>query len=71
MIKTLKWVQQNLVISILIGMVLGVLIGAFIDTSFLRGSVTAISFLMVYPMMVTLNYKSLFERGNNKLQVVT
>ena len=71
MFKSLKWIQQHLVLSILIGMVVGVIIGSLFDTSFLRGSVTMLSFFMVYPMMVTLNYKSLFEKGNNKLQLVT
>jgi len=71
MFKSLKWIKQHLVLSIIIGMIVGIVIGGLTDTSMLRGGVTLLSFLMVYPMMVTLNYKSLFEKGNNKLQIVT
>ncbi len=70
--RILFWMQKHLVQSILIGMVLGFLIGVlFDDLSYLRRFVTPLSVLMVYPMMVTLNYRSLLVRGNVKLQVVT
>ncbi|MFH5880974.1 arsenic resistance protein [Liberiplasma polymorphum] len=69
--KLLYWISGHIVLSILIAMSIGFLVGAFIDTSSLRGLVTYLSFLMVYPMMVTLNFKSLKEKGNLKLQVVT
>ncbi len=66
-----KWIQKHLVFSIMLGMVLGFVIGVLWDTSFLRVSINYLSFLMVYPMMVTLNYKSLLEKGNIKLQLIT
>ncbi len=69
--KVLYVIQKHLVVSILVGMVIGFLIGAYADTSSLRIAVMPLSFFMVYPMMVTLNYKSLVERGSVKLQVVT
>ena len=67
----LKWIQKNLVVSILLGMVLGFLIGLIVDTRPLRVYVNVLSFFLVYPMMVTLNFKSLLMKGNPKLQLVT
>lgn len=67
----LRWIAQHLVTSILIGMVIGFVLGYFFDTSGLRSYVTILSFFMVYPMMVPLNYASLKERGNLKLQWIT
>ena len=67
----LRWISQHLVTSILIGMVSGFILGFLFDTSALRSYVTILSFFMVYPMMVPLNYASLKERGNLKLQWVT
>lgn len=69
--QALKWIQSHLIISILLSMVIGLIIGRLFDTSALRSSVTLLSFLMVYPMMITLNFKSLKEKGNIKLQVTT
>ncbi|MFP4287172.1 MAG: arsenic resistance protein [Candidatus Izemoplasmataceae bacterium] len=69
--KVLTWVQTHLIISILLSMILGLILGALVDTSSFRDSVTLLSFLMVYPMMVTLNFRSLKEKGNVKLQVTT
>ncbi len=71
MFKTLTYIKSNIVTSILIGMVIGLIAGWFIDTSPLRGLVTILSFLMVYPMMVTLDFSSLFSKGNIKLQLIT
>ncbi len=71
MFKTLRWIKRNLVLSILISMTIGFLIGLFIDTSFLRSGVSFLTFFMVYPMMVTLNYGSLLEKGNLRLQLIT
>lgn len=67
----LKWIQTHLIVSILLSMIIGLVIGRLFDTSSLRSSVSVLSFLMVYPMMVTLNFKSLKEKGNIKLQVTT
>ncbi len=67
----LKTIQKHLVVSILVGMMIGFLVGLVVDTSLLRGSVGVLTFLMVYPMMVTLNYKSILSKGNWKLQATT
>lgn len=67
----LKYMQKHLVSFILGGMVLGFIIGYFFNTQPLRAYVNVLSFFLVYPMMVTLNFKSLLAKGNVKLQVVT
>ncbi len=70
MIHALKWIKRHLVLSIVTGMVVGLFVGAFFDTRPLSSLVTAISFMMVYPMMVTLDFSSLMKKGNYKLQLV-
>ena len=69
--RLLQAIHRHLVLSILTAMTLGFIIGVLIDTESFRIMVTPLSFLMVYPMMVTLNFRSLLERGNWKLQGVT
>ena len=67
----LTWISKHIVLAIIIGMGFGFLMGLVFDTRALRILVTPLSFLMVFPMMVTLNFKSVFEKGSMKLQVVT
>ncbi len=71
MLNALRWIKSHIVLSILLGMAAGLLIGFFIDTSPLRPLVSVISFSMVYPMMVTLDFRSLIAKGNIKLQSAT
>ncbi len=67
----LAWIKKNLIISILVSMSLGVLIGANINMSFLSVTILPLTFVLVYPMMVTLNLGSIFGKMNVKLQLVT
>ncbi len=71
MLKILLFMKKNLVQSILVGMILGLVVGRFFDTGFIRDYVSLLTFMMVYPMMVTLDYATLFGKGNLKLQVTT
>ncbi len=71
MLQLLRWIKQNIVVSILIGMAIGLLTGQLIEVSFLSNFVTVLSFSMVYPMMVTLDFGALFQKGNIRLQVIT
>ncbi len=71
MLRLLRLIQRHLVISILLSMVFGFTIGLFFDTSILRNGVSILTFLMVYPMMVTLNFNALLEKGNFRLQLIT
>lgn len=69
--KILANLQKKLIWSIPSLMILGLIFGYFVDVSFLKALIIPLTFLMVYPMMVTLNIKELFAKGNTKLQVTT
>ena len=71
MIKKLTILQQNLVWAIPIAMGFGLLYGYLFDASNLRSLIIPITFVMIYPMMVTLNVRSIFKGHDVKLQVVT
>ena len=67
-------INKNLVIAIPSLMVAGFLAGLFSDQNLvtaLRFLIVPLTFLMVYPMMVTLNIKNLAKGLNVKLQAVT
>lgn len=68
--KTLNWLQKNLVWSIPLAMLAGLLFGQLTDPAFLRMAILPLTFLMVYPMMVTMNFKELFTPGGAKLHGV-
>ena len=69
--RLLTWISKHIVLAIIIGMVIGFFLGLIFDTSSLRVMVTPLSVLMVFPMMVTLNFRSVFEKGSMKLQLTT
>ncbi len=71
MFKLLSVLQKNLVWSIPISMVFGLLFGYLFDASALKSFIIPVTFIMVYPMMVTLNVKGIFKGGDYKLQVTT
>jgi len=52
-------------------MAIGIITGYFLDVSRLKNLILPLTFLLVYPMMVTLNFKSLLEKTNYKLQAST
>jgi ACR3 family arsenite efflux pump ArsB len=52
-------------------MLLGFLFGLNFETDFLKSLIVPFTFLMVYPMMVTLKIKKVFEGGDTKAQVLT
>jgi ACR3 family arsenite efflux pump ArsB len=70
-LKILLFLQRNLVWSIPIAMAGGLLFGHFFDASPLRRFIIPVTFIMVYPMMVTLNVQSMFKGRDFKLQLTT
>lgn len=64
--KILKYLKMHMVYTIPVFMVLGFLAGIFFDVSFLKNTILFLTFLMVYPMMVNLQVKKIFVRGDNK-----
>ena len=72
MLNALKFLQKNLVWAIPVSMVFGLLGGGYLfDAKPLKNFIIPITFLMVYPMMATLNVRSVFKGHDARLQVVT
>jgi ACR3 family arsenite efflux pump ArsB len=69
--KLMGKISKNLIIAIPVMMILGFLFGILFDAGFLKGLIIPFTFLMVYPMMVTLNIQKVFEGGDAKAQVLT
>lgn len=69
--KVLNWIQKNLVWSIPLAMLAGLGFGQLTAPSFLRGAILPLTFLMVYPMMVTMNVRDLLKPGSGRLHGVT
>ena len=67
----LKWMQKHLIIMIPIMMISGFLFGSLINSVFLKAAIVPLTFLMVYPMMVNLQLKKVFDHGGFKVQAVT
>jgi len=68
--KALYWLQKHLVWSVPLAMLAGVAFGRSSDASFLRQGILPLTFLMVYPMMVTMNVRDLFKSGSRRLHGV-
>ena len=71
MFKFLSMLQKNLVWAIPISMALGLGFGYFFDAGPLKQFIIPVTFIMVYPMMTTLNIKSIFKGEDYKLQITT
>jgi ACR3 family arsenite transporter len=69
--KALAFLQKHLVWSIPAAMIAGLLYGIWGNVAPLRSLITPLTFLMIYPMMVTLNVKEVLAGGDSRLQVVT
>ena len=69
--KILKLLQKNLIWSIPTFMIAGILYGSFYTPTALKAGILPFTFLMVYPMMVNLNLKKVFAKGDGKLQLIT
>lgn len=72
MLNTLKFLQKHLVYVIPVSMICGLLGGGFLfNATPLKQLIIPITFIMVYPMMVTLNINSIFKGQDLKLQLTT
>ena len=68
----LRSLQKNLIIVIPITMIFGFIFGMNMDdVKFLKTMILPLTFLMVYPMMVNLRLKKIFEGGDIKVQLFT
>lgn len=69
--KVLSLLQKNLVWSIPVSMACGLAFGYWFNAAALKQLIIPVTFVMVYPMMVTLNVKSIFKGRDYKLQTAT
>ena len=69
--KLLVLIKKNLIVSIILAMVFGLILGYYVDTTWLSNLIIPLTFMLVYPMMVTLNFNSLKQKSNLKLQFST
>jgi ACR3 family arsenite efflux pump ArsB len=69
--KALSWLKDNLVFSVPIFMIGGIIFGVFTDPSFLKSLIIPLTFLMVYPMMINLQIAKVLSGGDFSLQLVT
>nr|WP_320009721.1 bile acid:sodium symporter [uncultured Desulfobulbus sp.] len=69
--KILMMVSKNLVVAIPTVMVFGFIAGAVGDMAWLKSLIIPFTFLMVYPMMVTLKVREVFSGGNLRAQLIT
>ncbi len=69
--KKLSFLQKNLTYSIPLFMIVGITFGYFYNSLFLKILIMPLTFLMVYPMMVNLQLKKVFSKGDLKVQIVT
>ncbi len=72
MLRSLMFLQRNLVYAIPLAMLLGLLGGGFVfDARPLKMLIIPITFVMIYPMMTTLNIRSVFSGSDSRLQLTT
>jgi len=69
--KLLQTINKNLIIAIPILMVAGFFTGIFVNAAPMKQLIVPFTFLMVYPMMVTLKIKKVIEGGDTKAQILT
>jgi ACR3 family arsenite efflux pump ArsB len=63
--------NKNLLLAIPAMMLAGFAFGTLVESGFLKTLIIPFTFLMVYPMMVTLKLKKVLEGGDGKAQLLT
>lgn len=71
MFKTLGYIQKHFVFFIPLAMIAGLIFGSMTDASFLRLAIAPLIILMVFPMMLGMNFRSLLSGVDVKLQLTT
>lgn len=71
MLKKINYIQKNLAWIIPVSMLLGLFYGYLAEVNYLQSLIIPLTILMIYPMMVGLNIKSLLNGLDWKLQGIT
>ena len=69
--KVLGFIQKNLVWSVPVFMIAGLVFGAIANPSPLKALIIPLTFLMVYPMMINLQIQKVLSGGDSKVQLLT
>lgn len=70
MIPLLAYIKKNLIWAIPVTMIAGFMVGLATDARPLKQLIVLLTFLMVYPMMVNLQVRNVFDGGDLKVQFV-
>ncbi|TXI75461.1 MAG: arsenic resistance protein [Dechloromonas sp.] len=68
MFKLLSRITKNLLLAIPVAMLLGFMFGLLTPAGWLKSLIVPLTFLMVYPMMVSLKLAKVLEGGDGKAQ---
>jgi ACR3 family arsenite efflux pump ArsB len=69
--SVLQRISKNLVLAIPVSMVAGFVWGLLADVAWMKNLILPFTFLMVYPMMVTLKISEVFSGGDGRAQFLT
>ncbi len=68
----LALIQKKLILAVPVFMIAGFLTGLTVNNiSVLKNLILPFTFLMVYPMMVTMQFRKILEKGDTKVQIAT
>lgn len=70
MLSLLSLLSKNLILAIPVTMLLGFLAGLLAPSAWMKSLIVPLTFLMVYPMMVSLKLAKVLEGGDGKAQVL-
>lgn len=70
MLSLLSLLSKNLILAIPVTMLLGFLAGLLAPSVWMKSLIVPLTFLMVYPMMVSLKLAKVLEGGDGKAQVL-
>ena len=71
MLKLLSLISKNLIFAIPVTMVVGFVFGLAVPSTWLKNLIIPLTFLMVYPMMVSLKLAKILEGGDGKAQLLS
>ena len=69
--KLLKFVKNHLIGTIFVSITLGIIVGYNFEVDWFKGLILPLTFALVYPMLVTLDFNSFKQKSNYKLQITT
>ena len=69
--KLLKFVKNHLIGVIFVSITLGIIVGYNFEVDWFKSLILPLTFALVYPMLVTLDFNSFKQKSNYKLQITT